>query len=105
VVDLFGPVALALIRLVIARDELRLRLRQAGSTGLPIVTEATKMIADYLRTERDLGRITADADVGTLAPTLIGAGSMLFTDRETGPPDADAVDRMVSTVLAGVMPR
>jgi AcrR family transcriptional regulator len=105
VVDLFGPVALALIRLVIARDELRLRLRQAGSTGLPIVTEATEMIADYLRTERDLGRIAADADVGTLAPTLIGAGSMLFTDRETGPPDADAVGRMVSTVLAGVMPR
>jgi AcrR family transcriptional regulator len=103
--ELLGPVALALIRLVIARDELRLRLRQARSPGLPIVSEATKMIADYLDAERHLGRIATDADVATLAPTLIGAGSMLFTDREAGPPDAQAVGRMVSTILAGVLPR
>lgn len=105
VAELFGPVALALIKLVIARDELRRRLRQARSTGLPIVTEATRMVAGYLDAERDLGRIAADADVATLAPTLVGAGSMLFTDRDAGPPDAVAVDRMVNTVLAGALPR
>lgn len=101
VIDLFGPVAFALIRLVIARDELRLRLRRARYTGLPIVTEATRMIADYLDEERRRGRIAVDADVATLAPTLVGAGSMLFTDREAGPPDTEAVTRMVTTVLAG----
>jgi AcrR family transcriptional regulator len=104
-VQLFGPTALALLRLVIFRDELRVRLRKAGSTGLPIAAEATGMIADYLNAERDLGRIAADADVATLAPTLIGAGSMLYTDREAGPPSAEAVGRMVSTILAGVVPR
>jgi AcrR family transcriptional regulator len=103
--QLFGPTALALLRLVIFRDELRVRLRKAGSTGLPIAAEATGMIADYLNAERDLGRIAADADVATLAPTLIGAGSMLYTDREAGPPSAEAVGRMVSTILAGVVPR
>ena len=105
VTDLFGPMALALLRLVIFRDELRLRLRKVRSSGLPIATEATAMIAEYLDAERYLGRIATDADVATLAPTLIGAGSMLYTDREAGPPSAEAVERMVSTILAGVVPR
>ena len=39
------------------------------------------MIAAYLAAERDLGRIAADADVGTLAPTLLGAAHLLFADR------------------------
>jgi AcrR family transcriptional regulator len=101
--ELFGPVGVALFRLIIARDELRDRLRQGP--GLPLAAEATRMLAGYLEAERDLGRIAADADVATLAPTLIGAGSMMFTDRETGPPDTEAVGRMVRTVLAGAMPR
>jgi hypothetical protein len=105
VAELFGPVALALMRLVISRDELRRRLREAGSNGLPIATEATRMLGDYLDAERNLGRIAADADVATLAPTLIGAGSMLYTDREAGPPHTEALGKMVSTVLAGVVPR
>ncbi|GGL98757.1 hypothetical protein GCM10012279_15270 [Micromonospora yangpuensis] len=104
VIDLFGPVTAALIRLVIARDELRRRLRQARPSGLPIATEVTGMISDYLAAERDLGRIAADADLATLAPTLVGAASLSFTDRESGPPDVAAVGRMVATVLAGVTP-
>jgi AcrR family transcriptional regulator len=102
--EMFGPIGLALVRLVIARDELRARLRQARSIGLPIASEATMMIAGYLEAERDLGRIAAGADVATLAPTLVGAGSMMFTDREAGAPDTEAVGRMVRTVLAGVTP-
>ena len=49
------------------------------------------MIAAYLTAERDLGRIAADADVDTLAPTLIGAGHLLFADRNGTPPAAEAV--------------
>jgi len=60
------------------------------------------MIASYLTAERELGRIAADADVGTLAPTLIGAGHLLFADREGAPPETGAVRKVVTTVIAGV---
>ena len=101
--DLFGSVALGIVSLVISRDELRARLRQAGSAGIPLLTEATAMIASYLTIERDLGRIAADADVDTLAPTLVGAAHLLFAGREGVPPGAGAVRRLVATVLAGVL--
>jgi AcrR family transcriptional regulator len=100
---LFGSVAVAIVALVTFRDELRARLRKAWPAGVPILTEAVVMIASYLTAERDLGRIAADADVETLAPTLIGAGHMLFADRKGTPPDAGAVRKMVTTVIAGVV--
>ncbi|MGP3947676.1 TetR/AcrR family transcriptional regulator [Streptomyces sp. 7N604] len=100
---LFGSVAVAIVGLVISRDELRARLRQAGSAGVPVLTEATAMIASYLTAERELGRIAADADVDTLAPTLIGAVHLLFADREGTPPEAGAVGKVVTTVIAGVV--
>ena len=100
---LFGSVAVAIVALVTFRDELRARLRQAWPAGVPVLTEAVVMIASYLTAERDLGRITADADVDTLAPTLIGAGHLLFADRTGAPPEAGAVRKMVTTVIAGVV--
>jgi AcrR family transcriptional regulator len=103
--ELFGSVAVAIVGLVISRDELRGRLRQAGSAGVPVLREAAAMIAAYLTAERDLGRIAADADVDTLAPMLIGAVHLLFADRNATPPEADAVRKMVTTVLAGALPR
>ena len=72
-------------------------------TGVPLLTEATAMIASYLTTEQELCRIAADADVDTLAPTLIGAGHLLFADRTGPPPDAGAVYKIVITVVAGVV--
>jgi hypothetical protein len=101
---LFESVAVAIVALVTFRDELRARLRQAGSAGVPVLTEAAVMVASYLTAERDLGRIAADADVDTLAPTLIGAGHLLFADRKGAPPEAAAVRKMVTTVIAGVGP-
>ncbi|MFE0380364.1 TetR/AcrR family transcriptional regulator [Streptomyces inhibens] len=100
--DLFGAVAVAIVGLVTSRDELRARLRRTTPTGIPVLTEATAMIASYLTTERELGRIAADADVDTLAPTLIGTGHMLFADRKGTPPEAGAVRKVVTTVIAGV---
>ena len=97
--DLFSPAVLALIRLVIARDELRARLRAATGSRIPLVSESTAMVASYLAAERDLGRVAAEADIGTLAPTLIGAGHLLFTDAD-GTPDPAAVARVVATVMA-----
>ncbi|HZG03754.1 MAG TPA: TetR family transcriptional regulator [Streptomyces sp.] len=101
--DLFGSVAVAIVALITFRDDLRARLHRAGSAGVPVLTEATAMIASYLAAERDLGRIAADADVDTLAPTLIGAGHLLFADRKGTPPEAEAVRRVVTTVVAGVV--
>ena len=101
---LFGSVAVAIVGLITFRDDLRARLRQARPAGgVPVLTEATAMIAAYLTAERDLGPIAADADVGTLAPTLIGAGHLLFADRAATPPEPAAVHKVVTTVIAGVV--
>ncbi|MFI9080484.1 TetR/AcrR family transcriptional regulator [Streptomyces sioyaensis] len=101
--DLFESVAVRIIGLVTFRDELRARLRRTTPTGIPVLAEATAMVASYLTAERERGRIAADADVDTLAPTLIGAGHLLFADGEGGPPEAGAVQKVVSTVIAGVV--
>jgi AcrR family transcriptional regulator len=101
---LFGSVAVAIVGLITFRDDLRARLRQARPAGgVPVLTEATAMIAAYLAAERDLGRIAADADVGPLAPTLIGAGHLLFADRAATPPEPAAVHKVVTTVIGGVL--
>jgi hypothetical protein len=61
------------------------------------------MIASYFTTERELGRIAADADVDALALTLIGAGHLLFAGREGTAPEAGDVDKFVTTVIDGVV--
>ncbi|WP_158845702.1 TetR/AcrR family transcriptional regulator [Saccharothrix deserti] len=101
--DLFESIAVAIVGLVISRDELRARLRQASPTGVPLLAEAAAMIASYLTAERELGRIAADADVDTLAPTLIGTGHMLFADRTGAPPEPGALHKVVTAVIAGVV--
>jgi AcrR family transcriptional regulator len=100
----FGSVALKIVSLLIFRDDLRARLRQTRPAGVPVATEATAMIAAYLTAERDLGRIAAGADVDALATTLIGAGHLLFAAQDDGPPDPEAVRKIVTTVLASVLP-
>jgi len=99
--EVFSPAILALIRLVIARDELRARLRAATGSRIPLVSESTAMIADYLAAERDLGRMPADTDISTLAPTLIGAAHLLFTDTD-GTPEPASITRIVTAVLPTV---
>jgi hypothetical protein len=94
----------AVVALVTFRDELRARLRQSRPAGgVPLHREATAMDADYLAAEQGRGRIAADADLAVLAPTLIGAGHLLFADRTEPPPDTEAVRRMVAAVLGGVL--
>jgi AcrR family transcriptional regulator len=99
----FGSVAVAIVPLITFRDELRARLRETWPAGVPVLTEAVIMITSYLGAERDLGRIAAEAEPEALAPTLIGAAHLLFADRTGPPPDAEAVQKMVVTVLGGVL--
>lgn len=97
--ELFTSVAVAIVGLITFRDDLRTRLRATGQTGIPILTEATTMIASYLAAERELGRVAGDADVETLALTLIGSGHLLFAGREGTAPEADAVRKVVRSVM------
>jgi AcrR family transcriptional regulator len=97
--DVLSPAVLAFIRLVIARDELRAQLRAATGSRNPFLSESTTMVADYLTAERDLGRVASDADISALAPTLIGAAHLLFTDVD-GVPEPAAVARVIAAVLA-----
>lgn len=104
--DLFDPVAVALVSLIVFRDELRARLRQARPAhSVPVLTEASAMIASYLTDECEMGRLAADADIDSLALSLIGAGHLLFTARDGTPPDAGAVDKVVTTIIADVIQR
>jgi AcrR family transcriptional regulator len=104
--ELFSPAVLALSRLVIMRDELRTRLRAATGSRIPVISESTELARGYLAAERDLGRIAADADIGTLAPMLVSAVHLLFTDTDTdgAVPEADAIARVVSAALASAAP-
>ena len=97
--ELLTPECLALIRLVIARDELRARLRAVTGSRIPLLTESSAMIGGYLGAERELGRIAADADVDTLAPTLMGAAHLLFADVDGAEPHTAAISRVVTTVI------
>lgn len=101
--SLFGSVAVSIVALVTFRDELRARLRETWPAGVPVLTEAVTMIAAYLTAERELGRIAADADVDTLAAMLIGTAHLLFADRTGTPPDAPAVRKAVTAVIASVV--
>jgi AcrR family transcriptional regulator len=103
VTALFGSVAVAIVPLITFRDDLRARLRETWPVGVPVLTEAVTMIASYLAAERELGRIARDAEIDMLAPTLIGAAHLLFADPKGAPPDADAVSRMVTSVIAGAV--
>ncbi|MBT2211277.1 MULTISPECIES: TetR/AcrR family transcriptional regulator [Actinomadura] len=96
---LYGSVAVAVVALVTFRDELRDRLRDTWPAGVPVLTEAATMFGDYLTAERELGRLAPEADVETLAFTLIGAGHLLFADRGSAPPEPAAVHRLVTTTL------
>jgi len=99
--DLFGPVAVAVVALIISRDELRARLRRAVPAGVPVLSEATAMVAAYLGAERDRGRLVPGVNTSTLAPMLIGATHLLFADRTSPPPKPAVVRRMVEMVLTG----
>ncbi|AUI59152.1 TetR/AcrR family transcriptional regulator [Amycolatopsis sp. BJA-103] len=101
----FESVAVAIVPLVIFRDELRARLRREWPAGVPVLTQAAVMIAGYLKAEREAGRIAEDADVDTLAATLIGATHLLFADRTGARPEAAQVRKTVAAVVgSGVRP-
>ena len=103
---LFGPIPVTLIPLITFRDELRARLRQARpGGGIAILAETATAISAYLADERERGRIAADADIDSLTLSLVGGGHLLFADRDPGPPDLAAVNKLVTAVIADAVQR
>ncbi|MEU9641139.1 TetR/AcrR family transcriptional regulator [Streptomyces sp. NPDC048188] len=103
---LFGPVPVAIVPLVTFRDELRARLRAARpGGGIAILADVATAVSGYLTDERDRGRVAADADLDSLTLSLVGGGHLLFADRDPDPPAEATVHRLVTTVLAGAVPR
>jgi AcrR family transcriptional regulator len=95
-------VAVAVVALLIFRDDLRRRLRGTRPEGVPILSEAVVMISGYLTAEGMLGRIVLNADIDALARSIVGAVSLLFSDRDAAPVTTEAVHRLIGTVIAGV---
>jgi AcrR family transcriptional regulator len=97
----FTPLAVAVVALVITRDGLRARLRDVGAARFPLLAETTAMVGAYLSAERGAGRVAVTADITALSPTLIGSVHLLYTDRENGPPDVQALRKVVGAVMQG----
>ena len=102
--EVFGPVAVAIVGLVTFRDGLRARLRAAGLPGIPLLAQATTVIAAYLAAERDLGRIAPDADTDTLALSLIGSAHLLFAGGNDPPPAVEAHRLATAVVERALVP-
>ncbi|MFB9689228.1 TetR/AcrR family transcriptional regulator [Amycolatopsis plumensis] len=104
-IELFDPVTVALSSLIFFRDELRTRLRHCGN-GLPLLVEAREMLAAYLSAEREQGRIAADADVESLALSLIGSAHLIFAGRPRKTlPDTEELAKTVHTITADAIQR
>lgn len=98
-VELFSPVAVSIVGLIVARPVLRNRLREAGTARIPLLGEGTDMIRAYLAAEQQQGRLPSDADVGTIAPLLTGAVHLLCTEQEVAPPDDAEVRKIVRAAI------
>ena len=103
VTGILNSIAARILALMIARDELRARIRERRPHGLPVIAEATQMIADYLTAERDLGRIAPDADVDMLALSLLGTSHLDFAGSDGTSPNEPATRRVVTSVVGGVL--
>jgi AcrR family transcriptional regulator len=102
--EVFDPVELALVGLIISRDGLRAQLRETTPAGIPLVAEVVSVLSGYLAAERQRGRIRPDADVATLAMTLVGTAHLLFAGELGALPDASAVEEVVASIIVGAEP-
>jgi AcrR family transcriptional regulator len=99
----FSPLTVSVVALIITRDGLHARLGEAGAGRFPLIAEGSAMVTAYLTAEQALGRVAAAADIPTLSHALIGSVHLLFTDRESGSPDAEAVNRVVASIMLGAV--
>ena len=101
-VALSESAALAVISLAIPRELPHAQIRQA-SRDLPL-RETKAMIASYLDAERELDRIAADTDAGTLALALIAPAILLCAIHHGVPPEPEAIRKTITVVIQGSAP-
>jgi AcrR family transcriptional regulator len=101
--SVFGAHAAAMLSLVTARPALMVRL-QHSLTGVALgLQEIEGAFAAYLDAEKELGRISSEADTEILALTLIGTVHHLFMTHRAGAPELPGrVHRVVNALVAGV---
>jgi len=99
--QVFTPVTVALVAVVISRDGVRRRARPAGAFGIPLLMDATAVVIDVLAAGRDVGWIRADADVAALALALVGSAHLLYAGDRGAFPGHDALREVVTAILAG----
>jgi AcrR family transcriptional regulator len=99
--ELFEPLGLAIVRLVLSRSEVIRELRSTTPRGIPVLTEGAKGITNYLATEQQLGRIVRSAAPQSLALSLLGTGHLLFAGELGGLPDESAVREIVESIVVG----
>jgi AcrR family transcriptional regulator len=103
VVSVFEAHAAAMISLTMARPTLLHRLQHAVSAWSPSLQQIEGTFAAYLEAEKELGRISSDADTETLAVALIGTAHHLLLTHRADPSDlSGGVHRIVAALLAGV---
>jgi AcrR family transcriptional regulator len=99
--QVFTPTTLALIALVIGRDDVRRRARPEGAYGIPLLMDATAVVVDVLAAGREVGWIRQDADLPALALGLVGSAYLLCAGGIGAFPDHSAVYEVAESILAG----
>jgi AcrR family transcriptional regulator len=98
-ISLFDSVALEIVALLFAKDTLRSGLRTNGYVGIPLLTQATVAIAEYLSAERKGGRIQLDADINMLAFNVMGSAHLLFAGQRDNMPNMNRVREVVIGIV------
>ncbi|MGR6918339.1 TetR/AcrR family transcriptional regulator [[Actinomadura] parvosata] len=103
-IKLFDPVAVSIVALVTFHNQVRARLREARLVGgLPVMTEIGMILSDYLTAEQERGRIAPGADIGRLAPTLVGTAHLMFAGTDGLPLWPEDVRDAVASVLGNAL--
>jgi AcrR family transcriptional regulator len=99
--ELLDPVVLALVPHIIAHDQVRRRIAKERP-GLPLLSDAVAVVKDYLAREQQRGRITATADVGTAALSVIATAHLLLAGEQGALPTDDAILEVTESILVGI---
>jgi AcrR family transcriptional regulator len=100
--ELLHPVVLALVPQIIAHDAIRSRIATKERPGLPLLSDAAAVVRDYLAREQQQGRITATADLGTTALSVIGTAHLLLAGELGALPSTDAILEVTESILVGI---
>jgi AcrR family transcriptional regulator len=94
--------AFAIAGIVHSRPSLMARLHEIGA-GRPssALDDVERAFAAYLKAEKKLGRVSADADTETIALTLVGAVHHLFMTRRSSVAGVGKLVRRIVAALVG----